>query len=191
MLTQPGVFSIRRALLPLHEYLTGGGVPVGGRGQDIVILDYRRDSGRLAGRHLPSLHKEHRPAFSISVLLTDPLRLGVVLGAGAPVLVPAIDVHVNAEVEEGHGHKRGEELKGRSAQQEVPGEVKLGVALVGRDDALAHDRLPEDDGRAVEEEGQQPHRHHLEHSQAGHVSLCSVFNLHQKRGTCAAHSDAK
>lgn len=181
MLKQPGVFSVRRELLPLREYLTGVRVVAEGRGQDVVVLDNCRDSRRLAGRHLPSLDKKHGPASSIFVLLTDPLHLRLVVSAGASALVPAMDVQVNAEVEEGHGHKRGEELEGRSAEQEVPGEVKLGVALVSRDDALADDGLPEEDGGAVEEEGQHPHRHHLEHSLAGHVPLRSVFNLCQKK----------
>ncbi len=175
----------------MHEYLTSIRVPAGGRRHHIVVLDNCRDSSRLAGRHLPSLHKKHRPAPSISVLLTDPLRLGFVLGAGAAVLVPAMDVQVDAEVEESHRHKRGEELKGRSAEQEVPGEIKLGEALVSRDHTLADDRLPEDDGRAVEEEGQYPHRHHLEHGLAGHVALGSVFNLCQRRGTSVTHIDAQ
>lgn len=100
-----------------------------------------------------------------------------------------MDVEIDAEVEKGHRHKRGEELKGRRTQQEVPGEIKLSIALVGRDNAVADDRFPEDDGRAVKEEGQHPHRHHLENSLVGHVPLSSVFNLCQKRGTSMTHSD--
>lgn len=181
MLKQPGVFSAGRELLSLHEYLTGVGVPAGGGRQDIIVLDNRRDGGGLAGRHLPSFDKNHRPDPSISVSLTSPLSLNDVLGAGVVLLVPAVNVQVNAEVEEGHRHERSEELEGRSTEQEVPGEVKLSVAFVGWDDALANDFLPEDDGRAVKEEGQHPHGHHLEHSLAGHVPLCSVFDLCRER----------
>lgn len=182
-LKQPGVFSAGRKPLPLHEYVTGVRVPAGRRRQYVVVLYNCRDSSGLAGRNLPSLHKKHRPASSISLLLIVPLRLGVVLSAGIPILVPLMDVQVDAEVEEGHRHKRSEELKGRSTEQEVPGEIKLGIALVGRDNTHADYRLPEDDGGAIEEEGQGPHCHHFEHSLAGHVSLRSVFHLCQKRGT--------
>lgn len=173
MLEYPGVLSV----LTLCEYLSCVRVPTGRRGQDVIILNYCRNGSRLAGRHLPSFDEKHRPAHSVSVLLIVPLRLDVVLDAGAAVLGPAVDVQVDAEVEEGHRHKWGEELEGGGAEQEVPREIKLSVALVGRDDALADDRLPEDDGRAVQEERQHPDRHHLEHSLAGHVSLSSVFNL--------------
>lgn len=117
------------------------------------------------------------------------LRLGIVFSTGGPTLIPPMDVEIDAEVEKGHRHKRGEELKGRRTQQEVPGEIKLSIALVGRDNAVADDRFPEDDGRAVKEEGQHPHRHHLENSLVGHVPLSSVFNLCQKRGTSMTHSD--
>lgn len=111
------------------------------------------------------------------MLLALPLRLGLVLGTAVPALVPPVDVKVDAEVEEGHRHERCEELEGRSAEQEVPSEIKLCVALVGRDYALAHDGLPEDDRGAVKEERQQPDRHHLQHRLAGDVPLRSVFNL--------------
>lgn len=177
MLKQPGVFSVRRKLIPLYEYLACIRVPAGRRGQDVIVLNNCRNGSGLTGRHLPSFDEKHRPAHSIPVFLTGPLGLSVVLDAGAPVLVPAVDVQVDAEVEEGHRHKRCEELEGGGAEQKVPREIKLGVALVGRDDALADDCLPEDDSRAVKEERTHPYCQHLEHSLAGHVPLSSVFNL--------------
>lgn len=167
-----------------HQYLARVGLPGGVRRQGVVVLDDGRDGGGLAGRHLARLHEKHGPD-PIFVLLVRLPGLDDVLGQGATFLGPTVDVQVNAEIEEGHGQKRSEELKSGGGEQEVPGEIKLGVALMRRNDASANDALPEHDGRAVEEEGQHPHRHHLQHSLPRHVPLRSVFNLCQrKRGEC-------
>lgn len=60
---------------------------------------------------------------------------------------------------------------------EVPRVVELSEALVLRDAALPFPQLPEDNGRAIEKEGQHPHSHHLHHSMVGHAPLSSIFHL--------------
>ncbi|KAF3835099.1 hypothetical protein F7725_027657 [Dissostichus mawsoni] len=59
------------------------------------------------------------------------------------------------------------------------------MALVSGDDTLADDRLPEDDGRAVEEEGQHPYCQHLEHSLAGRNKRLerATFERHDREDT--------
>lgn len=153
MLAQPGVPPAGGELLPLDEDVAGVGLAAGGGRQHVVVLDDRRDGGGLARRHLTGLDEKHGPAGAAFPLLPGDPRggFGLILGQ-AGGLVPLVDVHVDAEVEERHGHERREELERGGAEKEVPGEVKLCEALMGRDDALANDRLPEDDGGTVEEE---------------------------------------
>ncbi len=78
---------------------------------------------------------------------------------------PPLDVEIDAEVEEGHGDERREELEGRRGEQEVPGAVELGETFILRNNAFSHHQFPEDDGWSVEKECQNPHRQHLDHCQ--------------------------
>lgn len=73
---------------------------------------------------------------------------------------PPTDVEVDAEVEECYRDKRGEELQ-HGGTVEVPRVVELSEALVLRDAALPFPQLPEDNGRAIEDEGQDSECYHL------------------------------
>lgn len=93
---------MRREFLSLNKDLTGVRALTGGGRQNVLVLYNCRDGCRLAGHHFPGLDEEHGPASSILVLLHLFSGLNVLLGAGVPILVPAMDVQVNAEVKEGH-----------------------------------------------------------------------------------------
>lgn len=94
-----------------------------------------------------------------------------------PTAVSALDVEIDAEVEEGHGDEWREELEGGGGEQKVPRAVKLGETLVLRNDAFSHQQLPEDYRRAVEEERRNPDRQHLKDRQTRDALLGSVPHL--------------
>lgn len=153
------------------------GISAGRRRNLLVVFDHGRDGRRPAGGHLACFDEEHGRGSSVD----DPppvLLLGLHVRHATPV--PPLDVEIDAEVEEGHGDERREELEGRRGEQEVPGAVELCETFVLWNDALSDHQFPEDDRRAVEEERQNPHRQHLEHGQTSDALLGSVPHLWSK-----------
>ena len=77
-----------------------------------------------------------------------------------------MDIEVDAEVEECYRDKGGEELQ-HGGTEEVPSVVELSEALVLRDAALLFPQLPEDNDRAIEDEGQDPECYRLHDGSMG------------------------
>lgn len=152
-------------------------VSAGRRRHFLVVFDDGRDARRPAGGHLARFHEEDRRVLAVH---DPPPVLSFGLHVRHPVAVPPPDVEIDAEVEEGHRDEGREELEGGSRQQEVPGAVELGETLVLRNDALADQQLPEDDGGTVEEERQDPDCQHLEYCQTRDALLSSIPHLVNK-----------
>ncbi len=169
---QPSLFNGR---LHCQRHGVGAaGIAAGWRWNLLVIFDHGRTGRRLAWGYLACFDKENGRGLSI----TDPpaiLLLGHHVRHATPA--PPLDVEIDAEVEEGHGDERREELEGRRGEQEVPGAVELGETFILRNNAFSHHQFPEDDGWSVEKECQNPHRQHLDHCQTSDALLGPVPHL--------------
>lgn len=121
-------------LLLEHE---GVAAQAAGRWRRLIVLDDGGHSGGLAGLHLARLDEEDRAGMDAIALGQEQLvgAFGL-LCLAAPI--PPADVQVDAQVEEGHRDEGREELEGGSAEQEVPGIVKLSETLITWNVALAH-----------------------------------------------------
>lgn len=98
-------------------------------------------------------------AFPLDCSRPAELQVEVGVPAAAP---PPANAEVNAEVEEGHGNERREELQHGSTQQKGPGVIELRKALIFGYTASPHQQLPEYDSRAVQDKGQHPDGNHLD-----------------------------
>lgn len=153
------------------------GISAGWRWNLLVVFDHGRNSRRPAGGHLARFDEEDRRGLSVD---DPPAVLLLSLHVCHATPVPPLNVEIDAEVEEGHGDERWEELEGRRREQEVPGAVELGETFVLWNDAFSDHQFPEDDSWTVEEECQNPHRQHLDHCQTSDTLLGSVPHLRNK-----------